>query len=214
MKLRLALAGVVLAVALGVVGREVYSQQKEQKPAVGGSMSPEMQEQMAVWMKYAAPGGPHRELAERVGTWDALVRSWCGGPDAPATESKGVSEVKPILDGRYVMERFKCDMAMGDQTMGFEGIGITGYDNYKNMYSSFWVDNMGTQMMFLLGTRAPGSNKITYYGQADEPTLGVQDRMLKAVTTILSPDKHMFEMYDLHAGDDHKVMEITYTRRR
>jgi hypothetical protein len=37
--------------------------------------------------------------------------------------------------------------------------------------------------------------------------------MFRAATRIVDEDTHVFEMYDLHVGDDFKVMEITYKRR-
>jgi len=203
--------GIVAVGALVLVTGQVFSQEGGGK-GQGPDMAAEMRAAMEQWMKISAPGEQHQGMASRAGKWDAVVKMWLGGPQAPPTESHGVSEVKVILGGRFVVENFKCDMQMAGQTMGYEGVGISGYDNYKKMYSTFWIDNMNTQMMTMLGTHVPGGNKIIYYGQMDEPMQGVQDRMIKSVVTLVSEDKHVFEMYDLHAGDDHKVMEITYTR--
>ena len=52
------------------------------------------------------------------------------------------------------------------------------------------------------------------FGQMDEPMLKVYGRTIKYVTKIVSPDKHVFSIYDLHAGDDYKVIEITYERKK
>jgi hypothetical protein len=38
--------------------------------------------------------------------------------------------------------------------------------------------------------------------------------MVKYVTRIIDDDKHVMAMYDLHVGDDYKVMEVTYTRKK
>lgn len=210
MNMRAILVTVVLAAALVLTTSQVFSQEKGEQ----GQMPAEMQAAMEQWMKLAAPGEPHEEMAHRAGTWNVESKTWWGGPGTPPTISQGTSEVKPILGGRFVVEKFQSEIMMGGQKMPMEGMGISGYDNYKKMYTSFWVDNMGTQMMTMLGSRAPGSDKITYYGQMDEPMLGVQDRTVKAVVTIVSEDKHTFEMYDLHAGDNYKVMELVYTRKK
>ena len=37
-------------------------------------------------------------------------------------------------------------------------------------------------------------------------------RTVKYVTRIINDDKYVFEIIDLHASDDYKVIEITYTR--
>jgi hypothetical protein len=54
----------------------------------------------------------------------------------PPTETKGTSSVKWVLGGRYLMEQTRGTI-MGQP---HEGIGITGYDNYKNMYVATWMD--------------------------------------------------------------------------
>jgi hypothetical protein len=59
----------------------------------------------------------------------------------------------------------------------------------------------------------PSGKLFVGYGEMDEPMLDVQDRMVKYVTRIINNDKHVFEIYDLHAGADYKVMEITYERK-
>ena len=44
------------------------------------------------------------------------------------------------LGGRYVIGKFAGTM-MGQP---FEGMSTMGYDNAKKMFTSTWVDNMGT----------------------------------------------------------------------
>ncbi len=44
--------------------------------------------------------------------------------------------------------------------------------------------------------------------------LDIHGRMVKTVIRIINDDKHVFEMYDLAVGDAHKVMEITYARKK
>lgn len=62
--------------------------------------------------------------------------------------------------------------------------------------------------------RHPVSDVFTYYGYMDEPTMGVYARTVKTVTRIIDADTYVFEMYDPHAGEDYKVMEITYKRKK
>ena len=43
--------------------------------------------------------------------------------------------------------------------------------------------------------------------------LDVSDRMVKYVTRIINENKHVFEIYDLHAGENYKALEVVYTRK-
>ncbi len=48
----------------------------------------------------------------------------------------------------------------------------------------------------------------------DEPQLGVHGRTVKYVTAPTDAVHFSFTIIDLHAGDDYKVIEIDYTRRK
>ena len=98
-------------------------------------------------------------------------------------------------------------------TMKFNGRGLTGYDNYKKMYIATWADSVSTHLLSMRGNCDPSGKVFTYYGEMDEPMLGVANRMVKYVTRIINENKHVFEIYDLHAGDDYKVMEFVYQRQ-
>jgi hypothetical protein len=234
---------VVLAVVALLTGRAVSQdkgtkpekegpkvQEKEQKGEQKGAKaedkgagakgpSPqEMAEMMKKCMAMGMPGDHHKLLEHFVGTWDLSLKSWMGGPDSPATESKGTAESKWVLDGRYVEENVKSEMSMPDETgamkkMAFVGRGVTGYDNFKQKYVSTWMDNMSTQVMLSKGDADPAGKVFTFYAEVDEPMEGKQEQMLKTVIRVIDKDKHVFEMYNLSAGDNFKVMEITYTRK-
>jgi hypothetical protein len=70
----------------------------------------------------------------------------------------------------------------------------------------------GAILVGMSGMRDP-SGTFTYYGEMDEPMLDVHGRMVKYVSRIVNEDKHVFEIYDLHAGPGYKVVEITYERK-
>src|SRR2546428_3031197 len=124
-------------------------------------------------MEMAAVGEPHQALDPLVGKWETASRFWMGGPDSPAMDTKGSAEIKQIMDGRFLVQEASGDF-MG---MPFKGMGITGYDNFKKKYVSFWIDNMGTAMFTSLGTMDPSGKVINFYGQLDEPMTGEQDKM-------------------------------------
>ncbi len=165
-----------------------------------------------------SPGENHKPLQDLVGEWKVTARMFMGGPGSTPIESKGSSKTEWILGGRYVGEELEYDMEMPGpdgkpRTEKFQGRGLTGYDNFQNMYVSNWVDNMGTQMLNLRGMRHPQTGVFSYYTLMDEPTLDVYARPVKLTCKVESKDKHVVTITDLHAGDDYKVVEFIYERK-
>jgi hypothetical protein len=163
---------------------------------------------MDAWMKVATPNENHKALAPFVGTFDVKVRSWMA-PGAPVVESTGVAESNWALGGRYVQMNFKSSF-MG---MPFEGIGYTGYDNTKQQYASYWMDNMGTWGMASTG-RMDSPGKMTFTGTSPDPMTG-KDTTVTEKIHVVSADKHTMEMWcDGPDGKPYKMMEMEYTRRK
>ncbi len=184
----------------------IVGAQNSEDPSAG--MSPDQQAMMAEWMKIASPGEAHKHLDYFVGTWKTKTKIYMGGPGSAPMESDGQSEIKWVLNGRFIMDEHKGTM-MG---MPYEGIGLTGYDNYRNLYIGSWCSNQGTNMLAMSGMRHPTTGVFTYYGEMDEPGLNVIGRTVKYVTRIVDEDHYTFEIIDLHAGDDYKVIELSYER--
>jgi hypothetical protein len=237
MKLQALSCGVILVVASALLAGRVLSQEKQskqekpkaekktkdaekakpaqkeaEKPKAKAAEPPaiDMEEMMKKWMEFATPGEAHKALEPLVGKWDIVMKFWMSGPGSEVLESKGTAESRWILDGRFVLQEASSEF-MG---MPFKGMGINGYDNFKKKYTSFWIDNMGTAMMTSLGMADRARKAITYYGQMDEPATGEQDKLGRFVMRIVDRDKIVFEMYDLSLGEDAKVGEITYTRKK
>jgi len=202
---RLVLAGAALfAVCVFMTGRAMSDDKHD--PAT--PTPEEMAAMQAEWAKLAAPGEHHKHLDYFVGKWRTKTKMWMGGPGSQAVESDGTSEVEWVLGGRYLLDRHQGSL-MGQP---YEGMGLTGYDNYRNMYTGSWLSNMSTNMLIMTGTRHPQTGVFTYYGEMDEPGIKVIGRTVKYVTRIIDRNQYVFEIIDLHAGDDYKVIEITYTR--
>lgn len=233
MAARRLVAALAAASVFGLVAGRVISQDpptpkggdqpeaKTQEPSTKQAASAaDIADMMQAWLELGTPGESHKRLDHLVGSWDIVVKSWNAGPESPPTESKGTARTRWLYEGRYLLEEVKSEMVMPDpasgknQTIPFEGQGITGYDNYKNLYVSIWIDSLSTQIQISKGGMDPEGRTLTMYGEMDEPMLGVHGRTVKFVTRIDTKDRHTFAMYDLHAGDDYKVMEITYTRRK
>ena len=202
----------VCTVVICIAGTShVLSQDTNDKVPEGmPAMSAEDMAHMQEYMKLMQPGEAHKHLQRYVGTWDTVTKVWMGGPGTKPTSSTGHSTFKSVLDGNWVMEEHLGSM-MG---MPYKGVGMLGYDNYKKLYVGTWFSNMGTEMLQMAGARNPKSGTVTMYGTMDEPQLGVHGRTVKYVTAPTDDDHFTFQIIDLHAGDDYKVIEIHYTRRK
>ncbi len=203
---------VVVAVGVCVVATShVWSQDTDGKPPEGmPAMSAEDMAHMQEYMKLMQPGEAHKHLQTYVGTWDTVTSVWMNGPGTTPMTSSGTSIFKSVLGGNWIMEEHSGSM-MG---MPYNGVGMMGYDNYKKLYVGTWFSNMGTEMLQMAGGRHPKTGVVRMYGTMDEPQLGIHGRTVKYVTTPTDNDHFTFAIIDLHAGDDYKVIEIKYTRRK
>ena len=188
-------------------------QPQQQQPAM-----PDMQEMMRKWLAAATPGEKHKLLDPLVGQWETTTRIWMAGPDAPPTETQGKASIKWVLDKHFLLQEFAGEMLMPDasgqvQKVPQLGLGLTGYDNYRNVYVATWADNAGTAILTMSGGADPSGKVFTLYGEMDEPMLDVRGRTVKFVTTLKDKDNFILEIFDLHAGPNYKVVEVAYKRK-
>ena len=176
----------------------------------GEAAAPDTAEMMQRWMEAATPGKQHKFLAQFAGEWDYTMKMSMEGSEGEAAESSGTSKARMIMDGRYLQDEIDGSL-MGQP---FTGTGLTGYDNFKKRYVGTWVDNMGTAMISMQGALDSSGKVLTMYGLMDEPMTGESDKMTKYVSTIVSEDEHVFEIFDLSAGHDTPALQITYKRKK
>jgi hypothetical protein len=197
---------VVLTLAIFLISESIAQEKKK-----ADKKMPSQEEIMKRWQEAMMPGAAHKSLESMVGTWDAEVKTWMNGPTGEPAVSKGTSQVKSVLGGRYVMEEFTSEM----MNQPFSGIGYTGYDNFKKKYVGFWIDNMSTAMITLEGSTDKEGKTVTMWGKMDEPTTGEKGKKVKYVTRITDEDHHIFELYDVTSyGEKKPIMQITYTRKK
>ncbi len=165
---------------------------------------------MKAWMDYAVPGEPHKSLAKANGNWNAEVTHWMA-KDAPPTTGPASSSNKMIMEGRYQQSDFRGNM-MG---MPFQGMSITGYDNYKKVYVSTWIDNMGSGIMKMEGPWDEASKSMTLKGSMLDPATGKECKM-REVFKLVDDNTQVMEMYgpDPKTGVEYKTMEIKFTRKK
>ncbi|HET6204629.1 MAG TPA: DUF1579 family protein [Planctomycetota bacterium] len=200
----LALCLALLPSAL-VAGGAPTVQEKEKKP----SMPPDMQEQMRRWTEACTPNENHKKLADWIGKWD--TKTTMTGMGAEPMVSTGTAEARWLLEGRWLQEEWTGEI-MGKKTRGFVTMG---YDNFKRKYVVSFVDSYQTTLNVAEGAFDQTGKVLLAYGWMDEPMTGEQDKMVKYVWRLLSPDKRIFEVHDLAIGESNtKVYEVEYTRRK
>ncbi|GJL56603.1 MAG: hypothetical protein NPIRA02_37350 [Nitrospirales bacterium] len=172
----------------------------------GTPMDPAMKAMMEKWQAYASPNDNHEVLNPLVGTWSHVVKWWMKPGSVPEV-SKGTSETKWLMGGRY-LQHTATGMSMGQP---FEGMGFTGFDNKKRKYQTIWMDNMGTGIMTGEGTYDPSQKTLTDHGLYTDALMG--QRAYRGVVTIIDDNHHKYEMYSLdQSGQEFRMMEIVYIR--
>jgi hypothetical protein len=160
----------------------------------------------AAMMKAAAPGPQHQLLASFAGTWDVAVKSW-GEPGKDPMTQTGTSTSQMVLGGRFLQEEVKT---VGD--MPFTGMGLTGYDNTKGEYFTFWIDTMGTGAMLMHGQMDASGKVMTMTGTYPDPT-SKRDMTFRSVCTYDTPDHYTSVYYVVKPdGSEVKIMEMTGRR--
>jgi hypothetical protein len=104
--------------------------------------------------------------------------------------------------------------AMADMP-AFEGMGVIGYDNFRQQYVTGWVDNMNTAVFTSTGKADPSGKTFTFTGKADVPGLNKKDVSHRSVLTFQGNDRITEEMFSPGPdGKEFKTMEITYSRAK
>ncbi|MCA9256064.1 MAG: DUF1579 domain-containing protein [Phycisphaerales bacterium] len=200
--------GMVLALTNTV--RSGEGEKSPESPPAG--MSADAMKAMEACMKAMEVTEHHEKLRHFIGDWKVTMRIW-HMPGAAPMESPGTSTIKSVLGGRFIQEEFKSSM-MG---MPYEGIGMQGYNNTRGVYEGTWTSTMDSHIYTMKGTLQPDKdgrmNVFNFYGEMDEPAIGILGRLVNYRTTIIDKDHHKFEIFDLAAGPDFKVIEIDYARK-
>ncbi len=173
-------------------------------------MSAQDKKMMEQMMKYGTPGKEHEFLKKYAGDWDVDASAW-SQPGGPVQKSKGTMKNTLIFDGRYV----KCDFEGMMGGMSFKGLEVIGYDLFKKMYTTFWIDSMSTGFMTTTGTLNAAGNVLTETGMSPDPmTDGKTMQKFKNVTTFTGDGKYKFEMFMVMPdGKEAKGMELVCTRK-
>jgi hypothetical protein len=173
-------------------------------------------EMMSQMMELAKLNENHQLLGQLAGEWNYTMKMWMKPGEAPS-ESKGTAVRKPIMDGRYYLVEVKGQVIMPGPDgkpgpIDFQGMALEGYDNVQKKFVGSWVDSFSTGMMFSSGTYDPETKSFTYHAEF-EMMPGMKTKV-REVVKIVDGDHHVLEWFEQHGGQEVKVMEITYTRKK
>lgn len=162
------------------------------------------------WADYMTPSKLHKMMASWDGKWNGTVTMW-QSPGATPTISQGTATNSMIMGGRYQQVVFTGNM-MGQP---FEGRSLLAYDNAKKIFTSTWIDNMGTGIMVIEGPWDESSKSMTLKGMTVDPAAGTGKEMaVKEIFTIKDDKNQLMEMYGNGPdGKEFKMMEIKYSRQ-
>ena len=168
----------------------------------------DQQKAMEAYAKAAAVTANHDVLKMFTGHWDATATMWMM-PGAPPSTSKNTVDGTPMMGGRFVRLDYKGTM-MGQP---FEGMQITGYDNIKKTYTTFWIDNSSTSFYLLEGPYDPAKKAFVQTGQWADPMGGTTP--VRAVITIVGPNEYLYENYmTLPDGKEFKSLEYRAIKQK
>lgn len=168
-------------------------------------------EQMAEAMKLGQPSDAHKKLGAFEGRWNYVGKFWMDPAKKPVV-MKGTSENTWILGGRFLQAK-----ATGEAVNGmpaFEGMGLTGYDNVKQQYTSNWYDNMSTGTMTATASFDDKSKTLNEKGSYFCP-MEKTEKNYRAVWKVKGKDTYQYASYMTDAkGKEVKTMEIEYRRAK
>lgn len=161
------------------------------------------------WMEFSTPGAMHQWMEKTNGTWEGDVSSWMA-PDAPPSTSKSVNVQSSILGGRYVTGKFSGSM-MGQP---FNGMSLMGYDNAKKVFTSTWVDDLGTGIVHMTGTYAEATKTLSLKGHQTDFMTG-KDSDIREEMVMIDDNTFKMTMYGTgFDGKEMKFMEGTFKKKK
>jgi hypothetical protein len=154
--------------------------------------------------KYTPPvaGPEHHVLRKDVGTWDAEVIA--RSPGAAPQPSKGSAENRLIAGGLWLVSDFK------NETTGFEGHGVFGYDLLRRKYVGSWVDPMRSFLAPMEGTWDADKRTMTFF--VDYPGASGPVRW-RETTESVDDSTQVFRTFMPSPTGEVEVMTVTYRRR-
>lgn len=158
----------------------------------------------------AATGPEADVLKKELGTWDAEMTVWMGGPESePATFP--ASEVNSMM-GPWLISKFESNFG----GMEFKGHAQMCYDPIKKKLVGTWIDSMSPHLNTMEGTYDPETRSTTTISSGIDAQTGEMNKS-RAVTKYIDDDTKVMKMFMLDPeteAEKFKAFEIKYTRQK
>jgi hypothetical protein len=150
----------------------------------------------------AKPSSQLDVLTNDAGVWHGVVEVR-PAPGAPTQRSEGT--MRSRMCGPWLVSDFK------NETSGFEGHGIYGWDGVSGKYVGTWVDPMRQSLVVMEGTWDPDARALTYIGEMKRSD-GTRLRW-REVTERPTDDLRVFRSFvPMPDGGEYEVMTVRYER--
>ena len=208
MNVRMLVCGFVLGVGTALVSTEIL---------LAGEPGFD-DERMKLYQKYSLPGPFHDKMEFFEGEWDATMKIWIEGPDAPPALSTTTISNTLMFGDRFLQTRMAgtINLEINGEVMVIptEAIGYLGYDNFKEKYVSVWIDSHNTGIHYAEGNIDETGKIFTYFGMMDVWEENARDRPYKMVDRIVDDSTIVTEMHDLMLQGETRIFEMVSKRRR
>jgi Protein of unknown function (DUF1579) len=190
MRMRGLVVAVIVAGAVGWVGRSVYS---EDTPPGGMAEA---------FKKLAKPGEQHARLKALVGEWN--VHGKFTAPDGKVVETDSTASMSMVLGDRFLRQEFVGTFE-GER---FVGRGLIGFDNATKRYVTSWIDSMGTGIMTGEGEETETGKVWKFKSSFNGPSGPIS---MRDVLTVVGDKEMTWESY---MGDGPvPMMSLRYKRK-
>ena len=191
-----------IALAIAAITAGAALSFARQDPQEASAPSPEMLARMN-------PGPMHQKLQPLAGEWQ-IAGKWRMTPEEDWQEFTATMTRKWIMDGRFLQEDVKSEF-MGQP---FAGMGLIGYDNVREEYTSAWVENMSTGIMVSTGSIGK-DGVLSFEGEYSNSMTGEKNCWAKSTTRMETPTKHIYSGFAKDAsGKEFQNMEMIATKTR
>ena len=144
-------------------------------------------------------------FAKDVGVWDADV-TVTPQPGAAPQVSKGVLNARLIAGGKWLVTDFR------NETTGFEGHGLYGFDAATGRYSGTWVDDTRSKLLVSEGEWNPEKRTMTFRWSASVPD-GRTMTWIDVTETIRDGEQIFRTLVPMPDGSSFEMMRAHYRRR-
>lgn len=176
---------------------------------VDGNANLSLAQLMSRWLTVAQPGDMHQHLESLVGDWQAHIRLWLPGADTPSEDSGARATYRWALDGHWLRQELSGQLFL----QSFQGMGFTGYDNFREQFVTLWMDNASTAAKVSHGEFDAEQRRWVYHGEVDDPLSDRRAMQVRYELDIIDRDHHRFRAFEITGdGGERPLMQVDYSR--